>query len=70
MLSIDEGAARLRDSLELLTPYGVAVRCPGMGYTPDPSAAAGARAAAQQVMDWLQKALPEAFGEAGPTDRE
>jgi len=61
ILPLNGDAARLRDSLAILMPYSVEIRYPDDWFMPTGEDAREARAAAGQVLEWLESALPEIF---------
>lgn len=61
ILPLAPGAESLRDALASLTPYAVEIRYPDAGEQPTGNDAKEARSAAEQVLTWLKKALPELF---------
>ena len=54
-------AEQLRDALSILLPYAVEIRYPDDAWMPSEEDAREARAAATEVLAWLQQALPEIF---------
>ena len=61
ILPLNSDAERLRDSLAILMPYSVEIRYPDDWYMPTEEDAREARAAAGQVLRWLEGALPKIF---------
>jgi HEPN domain-containing protein len=61
VLLLNSEAEKLRDALAVLMPYAVEIRYPDDWYMPSEQDAAEARNAADQVLTWLQNALPEIF---------
>ena len=60
VLPLDNDAERLRDALALLMPYAVEIRYPDDWFMPSEEDAKEAREAANQVLKWLEGALPAA----------
>ena len=61
VLLLTGAAEPLRDTLSVLTPYAVEIRYPDDGFMPSQEDAKEARDAANQVLNWLESALPEIF---------
>lgn len=61
ILPLAPEAEALRDSLTILIPYAVEIRYPDEGFTPAEEDAEEARQAAEGVLRWLEKTLPEIF---------
>jgi len=61
ILSIDPEAEKLKDSLAILMPYAVEIRYPDDWFMPTENDAIEARDAANTVLHWLEKALPDLF---------
>ena len=61
VLPLDSNADCLRPALALLTPYAVEVRYPDDSPVPSRQDAQEARRAADEILKWLQEALPELF---------
>lgn len=61
ILSLNNEAEDLRDSLAILTPYAVEIRYPDNWHMPSEEDAKEARDAASNVLKWLKNALPEVF---------
>jgi len=61
ILPHNNDAERLRDALAILVPYAVEIRYPDDWHMPSELDAREARGAAGEVLNWLEKALPEIF---------
>lgn len=59
VLPLNSDAEKLRDALAILIPYAVEIRYPDDWYMPSEEDAREARDAADQVLKWLESALPE-----------
>lgn len=61
ILCIRPDAEHLRDALSILMPYAVEIRYPDDWYMPSKQDTLEAREAANEVMNWLEHAMPEIF---------
>ena len=61
VLPLNSDAQKLRDALAILIPYAVEIRYPDDWYMPSEEDAREARDAANQVLKWLESALPKIF---------
>jgi HEPN domain-containing protein len=61
ILPIDQEAEKLKDSLAILMPYAVEIRYPDDCFMPTEKDAIEARDAANAVLHWLEKSLPDLF---------
>jgi HEPN domain-containing protein len=61
ILPLNTEAEHLRDWLAILMPYAVEIRYPDDLYMPSQEDAKEARDAADKVLKWLKKSLPEIF---------
>ena len=59
ILPLNKDAEKLRDVLALLMPYAVEIRYPDAWSMPHEADAREARQAADQVLKWVQNALPQ-----------
>jgi HEPN domain-containing protein len=66
ILPLNSEAEQLRDTLAILMPYAVEIRYPDDWHTPSEQDAREARAAAGEILNWLQQSLPQVF--QGPDD--
>ena len=61
ILPLNDDAEDLRDVLAILMPYAVEIRYPDDWNMPSDEDAMEAREAAEKVMRWLERSLPEIF---------
>jgi len=61
ILPLNKEAEKLRDPLAILMPYAVEIRYPDGWYMPTEADTREARKAADQVLRWLEDALPTLF---------
>ncbi len=61
VLPLSAAAEQLRDAMAMLLPYAIEIRYPDDAWMPSQGDAREARAAATEVFNWLQQALPQIF---------